>query len=126
MISKSGFGLWLVLNLPWLAPAAVIGMNPPPQRLTADRIETAPVEQQPAWEKYLKSSTRELRLDKYLVQVEMKRANVKDYHDPPSVKAMTGISLREPSAWYGQAEARRLAEVIASFQTPAGGWGKER
>jgi PelA/Pel-15E family pectate lyase len=29
-----------------------------------------------------------------------------------------------PAAWYGTPEARHVADNIVSFQTPAGGWGK--
>ena len=32
--------------------------------------------------------------------------------------------MREPAAWYGQAEALRIAGIVRSFQTPAGGWSK--
>jgi len=28
------------------------------------------------------------------------------------------------AAWYASADARHIADVIVSFQTPAGGWGK--
>ncbi|VXB96031.1 pectate lyase [Massilia sp. 9I] len=34
------------------------------------------------------------------------------------------MPLRKPAAWYGTPEALRVADTILSFQTPAGGWGK--
>jgi PelA/Pel-15E family pectate lyase len=34
------------------------------------------------------------------------------------------MPLDRESAWYGSAEARQVADVIVSFQTPTGGWGK--
>jgi PelA/Pel-15E family pectate lyase len=35
-----------------------------------------------------------------------------------------GMPLERDAAWYGSPEARHVADVIVSFQTPAGGWGK--
>ena len=37
---------------------------------------------------------------------------------------MRGLTLDNPADWYGQAGARRIADIIVSFQTPAGGWSK--
>jgi PelA/Pel-15E family pectate lyase len=34
------------------------------------------------------------------------------------------MPLNREAAWYGTAEARHVADVIVSFQTPAGGWSK--
>ena len=42
----------------------------------------------------------------------------------PSAHDEKGLSLKEYAAWYGGAEAQRIADIAVSFQTPAGGWGK--
>jgi PelA/Pel-15E family pectate lyase len=34
------------------------------------------------------------------------------------------MPLNKPAEWYRGAEARRVADIIVSFQTPAGGWSK--
>jgi PelA/Pel-15E family pectate lyase len=34
------------------------------------------------------------------------------------------MPLTKPAEWYGGAEARHVADIVVSFQTPAGGWGK--
>jgi PelA/Pel-15E family pectate lyase len=36
------------------------------------------------------------------------------------------MPLDKPPEWYAGADARREADVIVSFQTPAGGWGKNQ
>jgi len=41
-------------------------------------------------------------------------------HEPPG----NGMPLKNPSGWYGSADALRVADNIVSYQTPAGGWGK--
>jgi len=43
---------------------------------------------------------------------------------PPSDRSVRSIPLNRPASWYGESEARRIAGIIVSFQTPAGGWSK--
>jgi len=43
---------------------------------------------------------------------------------PPSGYSARSIPLNQPASWYGSDEARRIANIIISFQTPAGGWSK--
>src|SRR5208283_2293990 len=50
--------------------------------------------------------------------------NIKQPLVPPSGRSVRSIPLNRPAAWYGESEARRVADIIVSFQTPAGGWSK--
>ena len=43
---------------------------------------------------------------------------------PPPVGPDFALSSSMAGAWFGGAEARRIAGVIVSYQTPAGGWSK--
>ena len=44
---------------------------------------------------------------------------------PPSGKSGgSGMDAKQPASFYAGAAARRVADNIVSFQTPAGGWGK--
>ena len=43
---------------------------------------------------------------------------------PPSGRSTRSIPLNKPAAWYGEPEGRRIADIVVSFQTPAGGWSK--
>ena len=48
---------------------------------------------------------------------------------PPAVSGPSGgggMPLDRPAEWYAGAEARQVADNIVSFQTPAGGWGKNQ
>ena len=50
-----------------------------------------------------------------------------DVPEPPLPKegfSARTMPLNRDTAWYGSAEARHVANVIVSFQTPAGGWSK--
>lgn len=105
-------------------PAAIIGTNPPALPLTATRIATLPLEHQAVWMAYLERSTRQLAADRAFLRAERKEHAVKKPAIPPATRNAEGIALDKPADWYGRASARRIADIIVSFQTPAGGWSK--
>ncbi|MGA3284698.1 MAG: pectate lyase [Verrucomicrobiota bacterium] len=105
-------------------PAAIIGTNPPAMPLSAARIAALPLEQQAVWMAYLERSTRQLAADRAFLQAERKKHAVKKPVIPSATLNAEGIALDKPADWYGRAGARRIADIIASFQTPAGGWSK--
>ena len=104
--------------------AAVIGTNTPAQPLTRERIATLPASQQPAWKKYLKQSGRQSQADRNFLRTEMKSHGLKEATNAPSSRSVRGLSLDNDADWYGGVEARRIATIVLSFQTPAGGWSK--
>jgi PelA/Pel-15E family pectate lyase len=105
-------------------PAAIIGTNPPAQPLTVERIAALPPARQSAWLEYLERSTRQGEADRTCFQAEMRRHGLQQPVVPPSGNSARSIPLNKPATWYGENEARRLADNIVSFQTPAGGWSK--
>ncbi len=105
-------------------PAAVIGTNTPAQPLTRERIATLPASQQPAWKKYLKQSERQSQADRNFLRKEMKSHGLKEATNAPASRSVRGLSLDNDADWYGVGEARRIATIVLSFQTPAGGWSK--
>jgi len=120
------FKLFMVLLLfaTPLLRAAVIGTNSPSLPVTPARIATLPAAEQPAWKEYLERSGRQMQIDKDFLRVEMKAHGLTNSTVPPAARGASGMSLMESSDWYGRTEARRIADIIVSFQTPAGGWGK--
>ena len=107
-----------------LLSAAVIGTNTPALPLTSDRIATLPASEQVVWKKYLKQSERQRQADQSFLQAEIRRHGIKTPVVPPSGFSARSISLNQPAAWYGSTDAVRIAGIIVSFQTPAGGWSK--
>jgi PelA/Pel-15E family pectate lyase len=103
------------------ASAAVIGASVAAPSLTEDRIAALPRPQQAAWRDYLTRSVRQRQADRSFLQVEWKTA---PDLIPPNGSAARSMPLNKPAEWYGTAEARRIADIIISFQTPAGGWSK--
>ena len=122
------FSVAAVAGLFWafipLAPAAIIGTNLPAQPVTVERVTALPRAQRAAWLDYLKHSAEQGQADRALIQAELRRCGLQQPIVPPSSHSARSIPLDEPIAWYAQNEARRLADDIVSFQTPAGGWSK--
>ncbi len=114
----------LTLGVAPLLSAAVIGTNPPAQPLTAGRIAALPAAQRSAWKEYLDRSNRQLRTDQDFLLQEMRERNLKESLVPPSGRQSRSIPLNKPAAWCGEPEALRIADIVVSFQTPAGGWSK--
>lgn len=106
------------------AAAKVIGTNVPAPPLNMERIGGLPPAEQQAWRDYLERSAAQMRADQASLHAEL--PNGTDWPSPPAPHGAGIKSMpmdHEPS-WYATAEARRIADTIVSFQTPAGGWSK--
>jgi PelA/Pel-15E family pectate lyase len=106
------------------AAASTIGTNPPAETLTRNRIALLPHRERSAWIEYLEHSQWQRQADKDFFQAELKRAGIEKPVDPPHGFSSRSIPLDRAASWYAGADARHIADVIVSFQTPAGGWGK--
>jgi len=104
--------------------AAVIGTNVPALPLTMERITALPAAEQPAWKDYLERSERQMRADKDFLREEIAAHGVKALTNAPSIHGTGKVRLDNRVAWYHWADARRIADDIVTFQTPAGGWSK--
>ena len=118
--------IWLLLAaLPGFAGAAVIGHMAPAEPVTDARIATLPAAQQAAWHAYLARSQSLEAADEAMLAAERAKASGPAPAAPAEGKSGgSGMPLDRPAAWYASPEARHVADVIVSFQTPAGGWGK--
>ena len=116
--------LALIVGLAETLPAAIIGTNSPAQPVTLQRIGALPQTQRAAWQEYLKRSEDQMRNDQTLLRTEMSQHGIQESVIPPSSRGGRGMPLFKSAEWYGQAEGRRIADIVISFQTPAGGWSK--
>jgi len=116
--------LGVVLNLAACSFGAIIGTNIPAQPLTRERIARLPEPQQAAWKNYLNNSQQQLNADKNFLLAELKTHNLKQTTPAPSARSFANIPLSRDAAWYSSEQARRIADIIVSFQTPSGGWSK--
>ena len=117
---------WL-LSLPGalfstLAQADVIGISQPAESLTPSRINAVvPSKDRQPWLDYLSRSERQREADRAALAEERKGLTV----IPPIPKeGRPSVPFDRPPAWYATPEALHIADVIVSFQTPAGGWSK--
>ncbi|MGN6421806.1 MAG: pectate lyase [Asticcacaulis sp.] len=104
--------------------AAVVGHNPPALSLTQARIADLSGDQAALWSAYLARSLAQEAADKAALASE--RRGLAQIPPPPAEGHGETMPLDRPDAWYATKEARHIADVIVSFQTPAGGWGKNQ
>jgi len=107
------------------AQAKVVGQNTPALSLTAERVRaTLPQSQQAAWLAYLDRSAKQQAADRAAFAAEMKAAGRTEPLMPKSGFSARSIPVDKDAAWYGSADALKIADVIVSFQIPNGGWSK--
>jgi PelA/Pel-15E family pectate lyase len=104
-------------------PSAVIGTSKPAESITAARIATLPAKERGAWTAYLERSAKQMQVDKATLVAE-RTAGAPEPALPKEGFSARTMPLNRDAAWYGTPEARHVADVIVSFQTPAGGWSK--
>jgi PelA/Pel-15E family pectate lyase len=126
LVRKTIWPLWLLVStLPAASFAAVIGHMAPPEPVTDARIAALPAAQQGPWRDYLAHSRALAAQDDKILAFERAALGNAAPADPSEVhNGSASMPLRRPAAWYGTPEARHIADEIVSFQTPAGGWGK--
>jgi len=109
--------------------AAVIGINVPANSLTVARVEAAlPPGQRAPWLDYLARSQQQREADRAALAAE-RAALPAGSPLPPAPEgghADKSMPLNQSPGWYASAAARLVADNIVSFQTPAGGWGKNQ
>jgi PelA/Pel-15E family pectate lyase len=104
--------------------AATIGKSVTPPALTRARVAGLPEKERDAWIRYLDRSERQMQADRAILDAELKAAGLAHPLVPPSGPAARSVPLDHPAEWYRGPEALRIARIVVSFQTPAGGWSK--
>lgn len=123
-MKASALFLCLAVAIASPAFAEVVGTTVPAKPLTADRIEALGGDHKAAWLTYLERSRAAHDADVAAIAAERR-----DGAAPPRQQGGAGaqtMPLNRPAIWYAGPEARRIAEIIVSFQTAAGGWGKNQ
>jgi len=116
----------LVAALAVAAPATadVIGRMTTAEPINAARIATLPAGQRAAWTAYLARSNALMAADKAALAAERRGMATIPPGPAEGPSGGGGMPMDKPAEWYAGAEARRIADTIVSFQTPAGAWGK--
>jgi PelA/Pel-15E family pectate lyase len=115
----------LLLSLLALPPfhSTVIATSKPAESITAERIATLPTKDRAQWTAYLQRSQKQRQLDRATLAAERTPgAPIPDL--PKEGFSARTMPLHRDAPWYATPEAHHVADVIVSFQTPAGGWSK--
>ncbi|MEG3164358.1 pectate lyase [Sphingomonas sp. PB2P19] len=115
---------WLAVTTTAPLAAAVIGHMTTPPSLTADRLSTLPPAARKGWQVYLARSSVAMARDKTALATE--RSGLAQTPTPPPEGSAATMPLDRDATWYAGESARAVADNIVSFQTPAGGWGKNQ
>src|SRR6185369_8826905 len=110
----------LQLASPLISHSAIIGTNPPALPLTAESINQLPIAERSPWKKYLDHSERQKRADQKFFSDELNKNGIKQSTFPPRGRSARSLPMNQSAEWYRQPEACRVANIVVSFQTPAG------
>ncbi|MET0396418.1 MAG: pectate lyase [Longimicrobiaceae bacterium] len=91
--------------------------------LAPARIAALPAAERQAWERYMAVSRQLAQADRDALAAELRAAGLEKATPAPHADGF-GIEPRMTPEWFRGDEARRVADAIISFQTPAGGWSK--
>lgn len=115
-------GRWSVLALGLFGLPAV-AQETSPSAVTAERIAKLPAAQRTEWDAYLRRSRAVFARDTASMNAELRaigRTAMTAATNAPDFRVTTAMT-RE---WFATDSARRLADIILSFQAPNGGWSK--
>lgn len=91
--------------------------------LSLQRLEKLPPATQRAWFAYIGRSSAEYAHDTAVMHRELRQAHNRDMVSAPYGQDFSVKPSMTP-AWFATDTARRMADVMVSFQAPNGGWSK--
>jgi len=110
---------WLVV----LGGLAAPGAAQDEEFFAPERLAPLPADERAAWERYLERSR--LRAAEDLAALDAELAALGQEERTAAPKSRASLFRDDPdAAWFRGTEAHRIAEILLSFQTPAGGWSK--
>lgn len=95
----------------------------PDTLLGAARLAALPRAERGQWERYLADSRRRAEQDRAHVAAELRAARRSELAPAPAGPGFV-VTREMTDAWFRTAEARRMADALITYQTPAGGWSK--
>jgi PelA/Pel-15E family pectate lyase len=123
MPSCTAAALLVLSMMSGAASAGIIGHMTPAQPLAESRLSSLAAAQQAAWRDYMARSSVLWAADKKALASE-RGSGPFPAPAPYGRPGEASMPLSRAAAWYATPEARHIADNIVSFQTPAGGWGK--
>ena len=92
--------------------------------LAPARIAALPAPQRAEWERYVETSRRRKAADRAVVDAELRALGRDRLTRAPYARAAFEVTSAMTPTWFAGDSARRVGDVMLSFQTPSGGWSK--
>jgi PelA/Pel-15E family pectate lyase len=92
--------------------------------LTPERVAALPEPQRKSWSAYLEKSQQRAAADFAALAAECRALGLANSKPAPSGGEQLELDSDTPETWFASEEAKKLADAIISYQTPAGGWSK--
>jgi PelA/Pel-15E family pectate lyase len=110
----------------WVALLACPAWNAGAQDIdhfAPDRLALLRADALADWERYLERSARRAEHDLAFIEAEL-RASAANRATPAPASRASLLRDHMDAQWFAGEEARRLADILLSYQTPSGGWSK--
>ncbi|HEX2209853.1 MAG TPA: pectate lyase [Longimicrobium sp.] len=91
--------------------------------LSLSRIGALPEPARGEWQRYVGDSRRNADRDRAVMDAELRAAGTQTWTPAPAGRGFQ-VTDEMTEAWFRGDSARRLADIIVSYQTPTGGWSK--
>ena len=93
--------------------------------VTADRIAQMVAPERVEWEAYVQRSEKFALAERAKLADELATAELSNSTPAPSNSVMFDVSGKKTDdPWFATEQARNLASIVLSYQTPTGGWSK--
>ena len=108
---------------PTLLLAALFQISALAGEITSEGISQLPAAERTAWNAYVDQSRVKALADQSALQSELAAHGMTAALPAPGGGDFK-LSAKAGDAWYAGDDARLLADIVLSYQTPAGGWSK--
>lgn len=109
---------------PTSSPASTSAARDTGALLGAARIARRAPAERAAWEGYLRRSRENMARDREAMAAELRAVGAERMTPAPTVRAAFAMRSHMTPDWFRSDSARRLVEIVLSYQTPSGGWSK--
>lgn len=108
-----------------LKSAGVTRPEPHPfEMVTPERIATLPIDQGAAWTAYMVKSQEYAKDEREVLASECRALRAAISKPAPAQEGEFEFPSQADPAFFGSAEALKIADTVLSYQTPTGGWSK--
>ena len=120
----AALGAFVMLGAGTPAVAQSPSRPQPGEGTIAARLAEVPQGSRAAWEAYVATSRRLAAEDRAVMARELSAVGRERMVRAPYASRAFDAADGKSDAWFASEEARRLADAVLTYQTPAGGWAK--